>query len=75
MSKKSFEDYQLSNEIKRALAVLKYETPTEVQNEVIPLALENQDLVVKSQTGSGKTALLVYLSAKWLNGKKKTHRH
>ena len=56
MSKKSFEDYQLSNEIKRALAVLKYETPTEVQNEVIPLALENQDLVVKSQTGSGKTA-------------------
>ncbi|WP_026562764.1 DEAD/DEAH box helicase [Bacillus sp. J37] len=56
MSKKSFEDYQLSNDIKRALAVLKYETPTEVQNEVIPLALENQDLVVKSQTGSGKTA-------------------
>ncbi|WP_175639311.1 DEAD/DEAH box helicase [Metabacillus schmidteae] len=56
MSKKSFEDYQLSKEIKRALAVLKYETPTEVQNEVIPLALENQDLVVKSQTGSGKTA-------------------
>jgi ATP-dependent RNA helicase DeaD len=30
MSKKSFEDYQLSEEIKRALAVLKYETPTDV---------------------------------------------
>ena len=56
MSEKSFEDYNLSDEIKRALAVLKYETPTEVQSEVIPLALENQDLVVKSQTGSGKTA-------------------
>jgi superfamily II DNA/RNA helicase len=56
MSEKSFEDYHLSDEIKRALAVLKYETPTDVQNEVIPLALENQDLVVKSQTGSGKTA-------------------
>ncbi len=56
MSKKSFEDYNLSDEIKRALAVLKYETPTEVQSEVLPLALENQDLVVKSQTGSGKTA-------------------
>ncbi|MBU7592639.1 DEAD/DEAH box helicase [Metabacillus halosaccharovorans] len=56
MSNKSFEDYQLSKEIKRALEALKYETPTEVQNEVIPLALENQDLVVKSQTGSGKTA-------------------
>ncbi|RJS60938.1 DEAD/DEAH box helicase [Bacillus sp. PK3_68] len=56
MSKRSFNDYSLGDEIKRALAVLKYETPTEVQSEVIPRALENQDLVVKSQTGSGKTA-------------------
>ncbi|WP_413304017.1 DEAD/DEAH box helicase [Bacillus sp. 1P10SD] len=56
MSVRSFEEYNLSEEIKRALAVLKYEEPTEVQGEVIPLALENQDLVVKSQTGSGKTA-------------------
>jgi ATP-dependent RNA helicase DeaD len=56
MSEKSFNDYNLSDEITRALAILKYDTPTEVQTEVIPLALENQDLVVKSQTGSGKTA-------------------
>jgi ATP-dependent RNA helicase DeaD len=56
MSKTSFEAYNLSDEIKRALDLLKYETPTEVQREVIPKALENQDLVVKSQTGSGKTA-------------------
>ncbi|MDZ5471373.1 DEAD/DEAH box helicase [Bacillus sp. 31A1R] len=52
----NFEDYKLSEEITRALGILKYETPTEVQREVIPKALENQDLVVKSQTGSGKTA-------------------
>ena len=56
MSERSFEDYKLSDEIKRALVLLKYETPTEVQSEVIPRALENQDLIVKSQTGSGKTA-------------------
>ncbi|WP_079504768.1 DEAD/DEAH box helicase [Mesobacillus jeotgali] len=56
MSKRSFADYHVSEEIQRALAVLKYETPTEVQSKVIPLAMENQDLVVKSQTGSGKTA-------------------
>lgn len=56
MSKNSFENFSLSEDIKRALALLKYETPTEVQKEVIPLAMENQDLVVKSQTGSGKTA-------------------
>jgi ATP-dependent RNA helicase DeaD len=56
MTKRSFADYHISDEIKRTLAVLKYETPTEVQSEVIPLAMEKQDLVVKSQTGSGKTA-------------------
>jgi ATP-dependent RNA helicase DeaD len=56
MSKGSFEDYNLSDEIKRALTVLRYESPTEVQIKVIPLALKEQDLVVKSQTGSGKTA-------------------
>ncbi|URM33154.1 DEAD/DEAH box helicase [Cytobacillus firmus] len=56
MSKRSFADYHVSEEIKRALAVLKYETPTEVQSKVIPLVMENQDLVVKAQTGSGKTA-------------------
>ncbi|AZV42761.1 DEAD/DEAH box helicase [Peribacillus asahii] len=56
MRKRNFEDYNLSDEIKRALAVLKYEIPTEVQSDVIPLAMEKKDLVVKSQTGSGKTA-------------------
>jgi ATP-dependent RNA helicase DeaD len=56
MSKNSFMDYHLSEEIKRSLALLKYETPTDVQSKVIPLAMENQDLVVKAQTGSGKTA-------------------
>ncbi|MFJ8265879.1 DEAD/DEAH box helicase [Peribacillus asahii] len=56
MRKRNFEDYNLSDEIKRALTVLKYEIPTEVQSDVIPLAMEKKDLVVKSQTGSGKTA-------------------
>lgn len=56
MSEKSFKDYALSDEIVRALENLAYETPTEVQREVIPVALEKKDLVVKSQTGSGKTA-------------------
>ncbi|MED1472215.1 DEAD/DEAH box helicase [Bacillus salipaludis] len=56
MCDNNFDDFQLSKEITRALAILKYDTPTEVQNKVIPLAMKNQDLVVKSQTGSGKTA-------------------
>ncbi|MCR8844513.1 DEAD/DEAH box helicase [Paenibacillus sp. SC116] len=56
MSEKQFTDYPLSEEIVRALSSLGYEKPTEVQSKVIPVALEQKDLVVKSQTGSGKTA-------------------
>jgi len=56
MGKKSFIDYQLSNEIVNALEQLGFKNPTEVQSKVIPLVLNKTDLVVKSQTGSGKTA-------------------
>ncbi|WP_299744569.1 DEAD/DEAH box helicase [Rossellomorea sp. y25] len=56
MSIKQFTDYKLSNEIVRALSGLGYQAPTEVQSKVLPLALEKKDLVVRSQTGSGKTA-------------------
>lgn len=52
----TFQDYRLSDEIKRALDGLGYTAPTEVQEKVIPVAMDHQDLVVKSQTGSGKTA-------------------
>ncbi|MFI8685013.1 DEAD/DEAH box helicase [Rossellomorea sp. NPDC077527] len=56
MAIKKFKDFKLSEEIERALSGLGYETPTEVQSKVLPLALEKKDLVVRSQTGSGKTA-------------------
>jgi len=52
----SFQDYRLSSEIIRALDGLGYTAPTEVQEKVLPAALDRTDLVVKSQTGSGKTA-------------------
>ncbi|MBW4085739.1 DEAD/DEAH box helicase [Paenibacillus sp. S150] len=56
MSELQFRDYGLSEEIIRALDVLNYLEPTGVQSKVIPVALKGQDLIVKSQTGSGKTA-------------------
>ncbi|WP_203247054.1 DEAD/DEAH box helicase [Sporosarcina beigongshangi] len=52
----SFQNYRLSSEIIRALDGLGYSSPTEVQEKVLPAALDRSDLVVKSQTGSGKTA-------------------
>jgi ATP-dependent RNA helicase DeaD len=56
MDNDSFDKYGLSDEILQAIHSLGYDIPTEVQSRVIPYALEKKDLVVRSQTGSGKTA-------------------
>ena len=56
---RSFNEYDLSEEITRALDLLHYRTPTEVQHRVLPVALQKKDVIVKSQTGSGKTASFV----------------
>lgn len=56
MIKANFKDYKLSNEILKALNILNYKSPTKVQEKVIPVLLEGKDVLVKSQTGSGKTA-------------------
>jgi len=56
MSKGSFKDYNLSEEIVRSLDSLGYKHPTDVQYQVIPIALEKKDMAVKARTGSGKTA-------------------
>lgn len=52
----NFNSLKLSQDISKALTNLNYLKPTEVQAQVIPAALQKKDLVVKSQTGSGKTA-------------------
>lgn len=51
-----FKEYPLKNEIKRALSELGFVNPLEVQTKVLPIMLDDKDVVVKSQTGSGKTA-------------------
>lgn len=56
MTKKEFKDYKLSSELLETIQILKYKNPTKVQEKVIPVVLRGKDVVVKSQTGSGKTA-------------------
>ncbi len=51
----SFESTGLKAEIKKALGEMGFTSPTEVQVEAIPYALEGKDLIVRSKTGSGKT--------------------
>jgi ATP-dependent RNA helicase SrmB len=53
---KQFADFLLPDELHRGLVKQGYETPTPVQQQVIPLAMEGADLLVSAATGSGKTA-------------------
>ncbi|UWG99240.1 DEAD/DEAH box helicase [Dehalobacter sp. DCM] len=56
MADTSFNNYPLSPALLKAITLLGYHQPTRVQQEVIPLILAQKDVVIKSQTGSGKTA-------------------
>ncbi len=56
MTKFSFSDFHLSSDIMKAIEMLNYKRPTGVQQKVIPALLGNRDIIVKSRTGSGKTA-------------------
>ena len=51
-----FKEYTLDNRIKRGLSEMGFIKPLEVQVETIPRIFNGEDLIVKSQTGSGKTA-------------------
>ncbi|MEO1999896.1 MAG: DEAD/DEAH box helicase [Planctomycetaceae bacterium] len=53
---KTFEDIELIAPIKRALTEVKYITPTPVQAQTIPTALQGRDVLGCAQTGTGKTA-------------------
>jgi superfamily II DNA/RNA helicase len=52
----TFSDFLLAPSLNQALTDLEYTTPTDVQAQAIPAALAGKDLLVSSQTGSGKTA-------------------
>jgi ATP-dependent RNA helicase RhlB len=51
-----FSSLEIPDELRRSIADLGFEQLTDVQDEVLPLVLQGQDVVVQAQTGSGKTA-------------------
>ena len=56
MSETRFSDLTLSEPILLALQDIGYEKPTPVQESSIPLVASGRDIMVQSQTGTGKTA-------------------
>ncbi len=50
-----FTQFKLHKLLLKSIQELGFESPTPVQEEVIPLAMDGVDLKVKAETGSGKT--------------------
>jgi len=57
--KKNFDKLGLRQELVDGLKLMGITEPTEIQEQAIPWALDNKDVIGQSQTGSGKT--LAYL--------------
>ncbi len=55
----SFETLELNKHIKKALKENNFIQATSIQTKVIPLVLNGDDIMARSQTGSGKTASFV----------------
>jgi ATP-dependent RNA helicase RhlE len=51
-----FKELGLNKPIVKAIAEKGYENPTLVQEKTIPLVIDNKDVIVSAQTGTGKTA-------------------
>ena len=51
-----FSDLNLNKPLLKAIFEKNYETPTEVQQQTIPLVLAKKDVIASAQTGTGKTA-------------------
>ncbi|MCC0077828.1 MAG: DEAD/DEAH box helicase [Rhodobacter sp.] len=51
-----FSDLKLDPKVLKAVAEAGYETPTPIQAQAIPFALEGRDVLGIAQTGTGKTA-------------------
>lgn len=53
---KTFQELDLIDPLRSALADQSYETPTPIQAQTIPAALQGRDVLGCAQTGTGKTA-------------------
>jgi len=56
---RAFSDFQLNPSLLTALAAQGFDTPTPVQAQAIPPAMQGRDVMASAQTGTGKTAAFV----------------
>ena len=65
-----FSELKLDDQILKAISYMGFETATPIQEMVIPVILENRDLIACAQTGTGKTGAYVLPILDKLIGKK-----
>ena len=51
----NFDDFDISDEIKKAIGDMGFKKATSIQEKAIPEALKTKDIIGQAQTGSGKT--------------------
>ena len=54
-----FSELKLDDQLLKAISYMGFETATPIQEKVIPVILENRDLIACAQTGTGKTGAYV----------------
>lgn len=65
----NFNDLGLNEQVLEAIYHMGFETPTPVQEQSIPIILEEKDLLACAQTGTGKTAAFILPILHKLTGK------
>lgn len=65
-----FKDFLLKDEIMKSIQECGFEHPSEVQHEVIPLALFGHDILCQAKSGMGKTAVFVLTILQQLDAQK-----
>ena len=52
---KNFNELDIENKLKNSIKYSNFITPTPIQSQAIPIALEGKDVLGTAQTGTGKT--------------------
>jgi len=68
-----FTELKLDEQLLEAISYMGFEEATIIQEKVIPVILENRDLIACAQTGTGKTGAFVLPILNKLIGKNGTH--
>ena len=65
----NFNEFHLKEELLEAISYMGFEKATPIQDQAIPLIIQNRDLIACAQTGTGKTAAFVLPILNKLAGK------